>query len=130
MRKIRPPNPLHELIHDATGAPPALIPIIEQVMREDIFHSTLDWQTAAELADGARQAYDLYCTASPYFNTWSACQAAVFKTMQANERLEKARKRGKPDSIIKAEQHLQFCQRRERELASMCRQFGEAFFGS
>lgn len=32
---------------------------IEQCMREDIFHSTLDWQTARQFAMGARDAVAL-----------------------------------------------------------------------
>ena len=32
---------------------------IEDIMRRDIFHSTLDWQTREQLEDGARQAQDV-----------------------------------------------------------------------
>ena len=32
---------------------------IEEIMREDIFHSTLDWQTMAQFAKGAREAVEL-----------------------------------------------------------------------
>ena len=34
---------------------------INECMREDIFHSTLDWQTKAQLQKGARQAWELIC---------------------------------------------------------------------
>ncbi len=33
--------------------------MIEEIMRNDIFHSTLDWQTRTELRRGARQAAEL-----------------------------------------------------------------------
>ena len=50
---------LHMLIHETTGAPENDIGQIETIMREDIFHSTLDWQTRQQLADAARDAYEL-----------------------------------------------------------------------
>jgi uncharacterized protein with von Willebrand factor type A (vWA) domain len=33
---------------------------VERIMRDDIFHSTLDWQSEAELRRGARKAYKMY----------------------------------------------------------------------
>jgi hypothetical protein len=33
---------------------------IEDIVRHDIFHSTLDWQTKAMLQRGIRQAYEVY----------------------------------------------------------------------
>ncbi len=33
--------------------------MIEEVMRGDIFHSTLDWQTVEEFEDGAREAVEV-----------------------------------------------------------------------
>ena len=32
---------------------------VEQIMRDDVFHSTLDWQSEAELRRGARKALKL-----------------------------------------------------------------------
>jgi hypothetical protein len=31
--------------------------VVEEIMRSDIFHSTLDWQTIEEFESGAREAY-------------------------------------------------------------------------
>ena len=31
--------------------------VVEEIMRSDIFHSTLDWQTSDEFETGAREAY-------------------------------------------------------------------------
>ena len=50
-------NPLHRLIHDATDATADDLPLIENIMREEIFHSTLDWQTHEQLRGGAQQAF-------------------------------------------------------------------------
>jgi hypothetical protein len=51
--------PLRKLIQDATGAPLDDLGMIEHVMRDDVFHSTLDWQTAEQLKAAAREAYQL-----------------------------------------------------------------------
>jgi len=32
---------------------------VEDIMRHDIFHSTLDWQSRAQFDKGAREAYEL-----------------------------------------------------------------------
>jgi len=45
-----------DLIIKATGAAGDDVTIIENIMREEIFHSTLDWQTARQLATAARKA--------------------------------------------------------------------------
>ena len=43
---------------EATGqTEPETLDEIEDTMRHIIFHSTLDWQTREELADGARDAW-------------------------------------------------------------------------
>jgi len=43
------------IIADATGETDvARVNTIEDIMRNDIFHSTLDWQTRAQLARAAR----------------------------------------------------------------------------
>lgn len=47
-------------ISEATGVTdPADLADIEDSMRNDIFHSTLDWQTRDQLAAAAREAWDL-----------------------------------------------------------------------
>lgn len=58
-RAERQTNWLHMLIDETTGAPENDIGQIETIMREDIFHTTLDWQTRQQLADAARDAYEL-----------------------------------------------------------------------
>jgi len=38
---------------------PAMLARIEESMRKDIFHSTLDWQSARQFNKGAREALEL-----------------------------------------------------------------------
>lgn len=35
---------------------PKVLAQIEEVMRQDVFHSTLDWQTSAQFKEGAKIA--------------------------------------------------------------------------
>jgi len=45
-----------ELIIEATGVNDKDAAYVEDIMREDIFHSTLDWQSRKVFARGAREA--------------------------------------------------------------------------
>jgi len=49
-------SPYQQVIVDATAASGKESEYIEDIMRNDIFHSTLDWQSRAQLARGARAA--------------------------------------------------------------------------
>lgn len=53
-------NSTHELIAAATKADSELVPVLERIMREDIFHGTLDWQSREELEEAAVQALAIY----------------------------------------------------------------------
>ncbi len=47
-------------ISKATGiTDTAMLRRIEDCMRQDIFHGTLDWQSARQFANGAREAVEL-----------------------------------------------------------------------
>lgn len=49
-----------QLISEATGVKDlVLIEQIEDVMRHEIFHSTLDWQTREQLIQGAIEAKEV-----------------------------------------------------------------------
>ncbi len=50
----------HKIIKEATDCPDDAIEEIEEIMRNDVYHSTLDWQTAAELKRGAKLAYGIH----------------------------------------------------------------------
>ena len=45
-----------DIIKEATGCSDTEAAEIEEIMRSEIFHSTLDWQTRAELMEAARLA--------------------------------------------------------------------------
>ena len=45
-----------QIIIEATGVGEKDAEYVEDIMRNDIFHSTLDWQTRAQLVRGARAA--------------------------------------------------------------------------
>jgi hypothetical protein len=45
-----------EDIIEATGCSPEDAEMIEEIMRNEIFHSTLDWQTEVEFRRAARKA--------------------------------------------------------------------------
>ena len=47
------------LIIEATGVREKDAGLIEEIMREDIFHSTLDWQSRAQFVRGAWEAVEL-----------------------------------------------------------------------
>ena len=50
----------HQVINEATGVTDHNdLEAIEDSMRHDIFHSTLDWQTRAVLKRGAREAWEI-----------------------------------------------------------------------
>lgn len=53
----KPRSLRHDMIIAATGCPETDAAEVEEIMRHTIFHSTLDWQTRAELELGAKQAY-------------------------------------------------------------------------
>lgn len=52
-------SPYLRLIIEATGVGMRDAGYVEGIMREDIFHSTLDWQSQAQLVRGAREAVEL-----------------------------------------------------------------------
>lgn len=46
-----------KLIQEATKCNDSQVEMIEDIMRDDVFKSTLDWQTREELSEAARLAY-------------------------------------------------------------------------
>jgi hypothetical protein len=76
-------NPLHHLIQRATNAPARDLALIENIMREDIFHSTLDWQTRDQLVAAAREAFALLQANRDFYESHAAEVQAVFQQMRA-----------------------------------------------
>lgn len=48
-----------DLIIKATGVNAKDAAYVEDIMREDIFHSTLDWQSRTQFVRGAREAVEM-----------------------------------------------------------------------
>jgi hypothetical protein len=76
-------HPLRRLIQRATGAAAADLALIENIMRDDIFHSTLDWQTREQLTDAARQAFALLQANRELYDLGRTSAHAVFQKMRA-----------------------------------------------
>ena len=54
-------SPYYDVIAEAVGVRDyKLVEAIEETMRQDIFHSTLDWQTREQLIQAARNAYAMW----------------------------------------------------------------------
>jgi hypothetical protein len=130
MKSNKPLSFLHQMICRVTGVSPRIALTIERLMREDIFHSTLDWQTAEQLEEGAREAHAQYMMAPLFYNTWSELLATVYKRMKAEGRLAEARHKGKMEAITKAEKSVQRWRDREDWLDARQIRLGNQYFGS
>jgi hypothetical protein len=75
-------NSIRRLIEHATGAMAGDLELIENIMRDDIFHSTLDWQTRDQLADAARQAFALLNDNRELYEFGQASALKVFHQMR------------------------------------------------
>ena len=78
-------NPFHILIQEATGAPRSDLAMIENIMRNDIFHSTLDWQTREQLSSAARQAFRLLSENRDMYEFSRASALAALNEMRSTE---------------------------------------------
>ena len=87
----------------ATGAPESRLALLENLMRDKIFRSTLDWQSAKELADGTRRTHDLYRTAPAYFDGLEILQRAIFRLSRLEDKLVLARESGNWERIADLE---------------------------
>ena len=71
-----------EMICQDTGCTPEDAAMIEDIMRNDIFHSTLDWQSRAEFKTGAREAAKLLEENREMYEQARAQTLAVFHQMK------------------------------------------------
>jgi hypothetical protein len=105
-----------DLIAKATGAPAELLPILENIMRDEVFHSTLDWQSAAEFRVGARKAHRIYQANAAFYDADRRLRRASFRLMAATRELEEVRDQGaEPAVIAKAELDLALAEGEEAE---------------
>lgn len=89
-----------DLIAAATGAADELLPILENIMREEVFHSTLDWQSASQFRKGARQALAIYEENSNFFQAEMAYQRARFQMLKAEQALSDLTSQSAPSKDI------------------------------
>jgi hypothetical protein len=71
-----------ETIIKDTDCQPADAPMIEHIMREDIFHGTLDWQTGTELRRAAHEAAKILAADRSLYEEYFAKTRAVFEEMR------------------------------------------------
>lgn len=110
VRRSSNPTGYQAMILAVTGAPPKLLPTLERIMRRDVFHSTLDWQSSAEFGRGARQAFALYRRDAAFYDAETAQLAAFFEFAQAEQALARARADGDANAIAEAERALALAQ--------------------
>jgi hypothetical protein len=82
--KIVMGSPLARIIQSATGAQTNDVALIENIMRDEIFHSTLDWQTREQLADAARRAFVRLSCDRGLYESGRAAALAAFERMQGS----------------------------------------------
>jgi hypothetical protein len=110
VRRASTPTGYQAMILAVTGAPPKLLPTLERIMRRDVFHSTLDWQSSVEFARGARQARALYRQDAAFCDAETAQLAAFFSFAQAEQTLARTRADGDANVIVEAERALALAQ--------------------
>lgn len=71
-----------QLIIKDTGCNAGDAAMIEDIMRNEIFHSTLDWQTRAQFRQGARKAAKILEQNRKLFEGYRARSRAIFERMQ------------------------------------------------
>jgi hypothetical protein len=85
----RPESAYLQLIREATDAPDEDLTRIEQIMREDVFHSTLDWQSHKQLRSAARRAHRLLTSNRELYDLGVLCKMAMFEKMRAESAVAK-----------------------------------------
>jgi hypothetical protein len=97
-----------EMIHDATKASFGILDILEDIMRNEVFHSTLDWQTKKQFYAGAKEAYKIYRSNVAFYTVEKRVRQNSSATFAAEIAFEK-NFAGMPDSPEKqaAINHLQ-----------------------
>lgn len=90
-------------IAEATGAPAEVLPILERIMREEVFHSTLDWQTPRQFRAGAKKAYQIYAGDAEFFQIEARLRRASFHLLGAENALQEARSSADAAKVVAAE---------------------------
>lgn len=79
--------------------------IVEEILREEVFHSTLDWQTSEQLLGGAIRAHDLFRRNESFYRASARHGEARFRVLQleaagSSESLDQARRE---EAVARAE---------------------------
>jgi hypothetical protein len=74
------------MILEDTGCTTEDAGLIEHIMREDVFHSTLDWQSRAELRRAAHRAANMLAQNRDLYERERAQTLAVFEEMRSAAR--------------------------------------------
>jgi len=113
------PTAYSAAIAEATGAHRMQLPIIERIMREVIFHSTLDWQTKDQFDTGALEAQKEYEAARGFYEAEQKSIFYRFHLVKTSDQLaeviaqlDRATAKGKPERLSK-------CQAKEEKLQEM-----------
>ena len=70
-------------IVEVTGCSPDDAAMVEHIMREEIFHSTLDWQTAAQFNRAARKAAKILAADRGIYEEYFRLTREAYERMRA-----------------------------------------------
>ncbi len=80
-----------EMIVEDTGCSPADAVMVEYIIREEIFHSTLDWQTRTQFRKAAKKAAKmLQADRATYEEYFRVTREAYQRLRAENEKRDKA----------------------------------------
>ena len=79
-------GPYNRVIMDHLGCSADEAAMVEDIMRNEVFHSTLDWQTAEQLRQGTREAWAILQADRDFFEDHYREVQCVFEEMKQNER--------------------------------------------
>ena len=71
-----------DMIIKDTGCEPSDAAAIETIMRDFVFHSTLDWQSRSEFRAGALQAFEMLEADRPMFEDHFRLVRGCFEKMK------------------------------------------------
>lgn len=95
-----------ERIAEATGAPDAILPILENIMRQEVFHSTLDWQDDEQFTAGARRALRIFLGNRRLYETEAAFHQSRCLRVEAEQTLAAVQATGDQNAIRAATRAL------------------------
>jgi hypothetical protein len=76
-----------EMIQEFTNAAVHELPILENIMRDEIFHSTLDWQSRAQFRTGAKKALKLFQEDRAFYLADARLKRAAFEASVAEQQV-------------------------------------------